>query len=296
MEKFRELGLDGEILKGIADLGFETPSPVQEKAIPVILGEENDLVVLAQTGTGKTAAFGLPLLQKINPDVIGWIRVNDTNINYPLLQTDDDDTYMNTDAEGKYSLSGAIFLHCGNKPDFSDFNNIIYGHHMEKHMMFGDIGEFTKEQYFNEHPYGNLFFDGKDHGIEFYALMQVDAYNETIFNVCPDTSEAKQAYLLEIIDNALYKRELNITEDDHLVLLTTCTSDMTNGRNVLVGRLTDQVYPEKEKAKNLGTGIDQLKDMITNVPVIIWMILIIIVLLLLNRQIGKKGRKKHEKN
>lgn len=222
-------------------------------------------------------------LQKINPDVIGWIRVNDTNINYPLLQTDDDDTYMSTDVEGKYSLSGAIFLHCGNKPDFSDFNNIIYGHHMEKEKMFGDIGKFTDETYFDEHPYGNLFFDGKDYGIEFYALMQVDAYNETIFNVCPDTSEAKQAYLLEIIDNALYKRELNITEDDHLVLLTTCTSDMTNGRNVLVGRLTDQVYPEKEKAKNLGTGIDQLKDMITNVPVIIWMILIIIVLLLLNR-------------
>ena len=235
-------------------------------------------------------------LQKINPDVIGWIRVNDTNINYPLVQTDNDETYMNTDAEGNYSLSGAIFLHCANKPDFSDFDNIIYGHHMEKHMMFGDIGEFTKEQYFNEHPYGNLFFDGKNHGIEFYALLQVDAYNETIFNVCPDTSEAKQAYLLDIIDNALYKRELNITEDDHLVLLTTCTSDMTNGRNVLVGRLTDQVYPEKEKAKNLGTGIDQLKDMITNVPVIIWMILIIIVLLLLNRQLGKKGRKKHEKN
>lgn len=66
MEKFKELGLEGEILKGIADLGFETPSPVQEKVIPVILGEENDLVVLAQTGTGKTAAFGLPLLQKLD--------------------------------------------------------------------------------------------------------------------------------------------------------------------------------------------------------------------------------------
>nr|WP_227461884.1 DEAD/DEAH box helicase [Odoribacter sp. OF09-27XD] len=66
MEKFKELGLEGEILKGIADLGFETPSPVQEKVIPVILGEENDLVALAQTGTGKTAAFGLPLLQKLD--------------------------------------------------------------------------------------------------------------------------------------------------------------------------------------------------------------------------------------
>lgn len=233
-------------------------------------------------------------LQKINPDVIGWIRVNDTNINYPLLQAEDDDTYMNTDAEGKYSLSGAIFLHCANKPDFSDFNSIIFGHHMEKEKMFGDIGNFTDKKYFDKHPYGNLFFNGKNHGIEFYALMQVDAYSETIFNVCPDTVEAKRAYLQKITDNALYKRNLNITEDDHLVLLTTCTSDMTNGRNVLVGRLTDQVYPEKEKAKNLGIGIDKLKDMITNVPIIIWIILIIIVLLLVERQIGKKGRKKYE--
>ena len=233
-------------------------------------------------------------LQKINPDVIGWIRVNDTNINYPLVQTDNDDTYMNTDAEGNYSLSGAIFLHCANKPDFSDFDNIIYGHHMEKHMMFGDIGEFTKEQYFNEHPYGNLFFDGKDHGIEFYALMQVDAYNEKIFNVCLDTPEAKQEYLQEIENNVLYKRDMNITEDDHLVLLTTCTSDMTNGRNILVGRLTDQIYPEKEKAKNVGTGIDELKNAVGKVPVIVWFILIVLVLILIARQIEKKRNKKKE--
>ena len=63
-------------------------------------------------------------LQKINPDVFGWIRINDTNVNYPLLQAEDDDTYMNTDAEGNYSLSGSIFLHCANAPDFSDFNNL----------------------------------------------------------------------------------------------------------------------------------------------------------------------------
>ncbi len=66
MEKFKELGLEGDILKGIKDLGFETPSPVQEKVIPIILEDGNDLVALAQTGTGKTAAFGLPLLQKLD--------------------------------------------------------------------------------------------------------------------------------------------------------------------------------------------------------------------------------------
>ena len=66
MEKFRELGLREELLKAVEELGFAVPTPVQEKVIPVILGEEHDLVALAQTGTGKTAAFGLPLLQKLD--------------------------------------------------------------------------------------------------------------------------------------------------------------------------------------------------------------------------------------
>lgn len=230
-------------------------------------------------------------LQKINPDIIGWIRVNDTNINYPLLQAEDDDTYMNTDAEGKYSLSGSIFLHCANKPDFSDFNNMIYGHHMEKHKMFGDVGMFTDKTYFEKHPYGNLFFDGKDHGVEFYALIQADAYNERIFSICPDDPKAKQAYLQEILDNALYKRNFEITQNDHLVLLITCTSELTNGRNILVGKLSDQIYPEKEKPKSLGTGIDELKEKMRQVLVICWILLLIIVLWITDRKMRKRGKK-----
>ena len=66
MSKFKDLGLDENILKAIADMGFETPSEVQEKAIPILLEKETDIVSLAQTGTGKTAAFGFPMIQKIN--------------------------------------------------------------------------------------------------------------------------------------------------------------------------------------------------------------------------------------
>ena len=68
MNKFEELGLEENLLKAITDMGFETPSDVQEKAIPILLAEDTDLVALAQTGTGKTAAFGFPMLQKINID------------------------------------------------------------------------------------------------------------------------------------------------------------------------------------------------------------------------------------
>ncbi|MGK0251055.1 MAG: ATP-dependent RNA helicase DeaD, partial [Gammaproteobacteria bacterium] len=63
---FDQLGLDAPLLQAIADLGFEKPSEIQEKAIPILLEEDTDMVALAQTGTGKTAAFGFPLLQKID--------------------------------------------------------------------------------------------------------------------------------------------------------------------------------------------------------------------------------------
>jgi len=68
MNKFEQLGLNESLLKAISDLGFENPSEVQEKAIPLLLEKDTDIVALAQTGTGKTAAFGFPLIQKINPD------------------------------------------------------------------------------------------------------------------------------------------------------------------------------------------------------------------------------------
>ena len=66
MKSFQQLGLDAQLLQAITDMGFETPSEVQEKAIPILLEQETDMVALAQTGTGKTAAFGFPLIQKIN--------------------------------------------------------------------------------------------------------------------------------------------------------------------------------------------------------------------------------------
>jgi ATP-dependent RNA helicase DeaD len=66
MTTFKELGLQENLLKAVEDLGFETPSPVQEQTVPMLLQEDIDLVALAQTGTGKTAAFGLPIIQKID--------------------------------------------------------------------------------------------------------------------------------------------------------------------------------------------------------------------------------------
>ena len=68
MKTFEELGVRDEILKAIKEMGYENPMPVQEEVIPYLLGNNNDVVALAQTGTGKTAAYGLPVLQKVDPE------------------------------------------------------------------------------------------------------------------------------------------------------------------------------------------------------------------------------------
>ncbi|MDE6263730.1 MAG: DEAD/DEAH box helicase [Paramuribaculum sp.] len=69
MKTFEELGVRDDLRRAIEELGFENPMPVQEKVIPHLLNEDTDVVALAQTGTGKTAAFGLPVLQRINPEI-----------------------------------------------------------------------------------------------------------------------------------------------------------------------------------------------------------------------------------
>ena len=233
-------------------------------------------------------------LRAINPEVIGWIRVNDTSINYPLLQAQDNEKYVNMDLEGNFSLSGAIFLNCMNAPDFSDFNSIIYGHHMEKNKMFGDIGLFSEEKYFDAHPYGNLFFGGKDHGVEFFAFLTVDAYDD-LFWVCGEGTKERQAYLDDILERALYLRKLEVTTKDRLVLLSTCTTSMTNGRNILVGRLTGEVYPEKEEPLNFGNGVDRLEE-VSGIPGWAWILAAILLVMILTVLVLKLRQRRKNKN
>ena len=102
-------------------------------------------------------------LQALNPEVFCWLTVYGTHIDYPVAQGDSNMKYVNTNAEGNYSLSGSIFLDCGNRNDFSDFNSILFGHHMEKQTMFGEIGLFSDKDYFDARPTGNLYYGGKDH-------------------------------------------------------------------------------------------------------------------------------------
>ena len=218
-------------------------------------------------------------LQAINPEVFSWLNVYGTNIDYPVTQADDNMKYVNTNAEGNYSLSGAIFLDKSNSNDFSDFNNIVYGHHMEKKVMFGEIGNFSEQEMFDTRRYGNLYFDGKDHGIEFFAFVHADAYDGSVFS--PNVSEgARQAYLDNLLELATHKRDIGVTVNDRIVLLSTCSSGSTNGRDILVGKLTGETYPDAFENTNLNDVREALDAVIrASYRNEIWLLMLIPILI-----------------
>lgn len=182
-------------------------------------------------------------LHKINPDVFAWLTVYGTHIDYPVTQAEDNDKYINTSATGEFALYGCPFLDYQNSPDFSDLNNIIYAHHMDKGMMFGDLDLFLEKSFFDEHEYGNLYFGGKQHGLHMFAMIEADAYDFTIYDT-EVTEENQQEYLQHILDEAKFTRDIGVKEGDHIILLSTCAGGLTNLRYILACKLTDETYED----------------------------------------------------
>jgi sortase B len=197
-----------------------------------------------------------------------------------VAQGKDNMKYVDTNAEGQYSLSGSIFLNSYNSSDFSDFNSILYGHHMVKKVMFGEIEYFSEQGMFDSHRYGNLYFDGKDHGIEFFAFFHADAYDSSVFS--PNVKgEHREAYLDGMLAKATNIRDIGVTIEDRIVLLTTCSSSSTNGRDILAGRVTDEVFEDQTMNMTTGdgirqTGLDSLYCLVAEAPVwALWLLLIL---------------------
>jgi sortase B len=191
---------------------------------------------------GEGLSFGE--LQAINPEVIAWLTVYGTHIDYPVAQGPDNMKYVNTDAEGGYSLSGAIFLDSRCSRDFTDFSSILYGHHMEKEALFGEIGLFADRSYFDARRYGKLYYDGRWHGLEFFAFVHADAYDGTVFRAGIEGEGEREAYLGKLLSMASLTRDIGVTISERIVLLSTCSPSSTNGRDILVGRLTDKAYAD----------------------------------------------------
>lgn len=121
----------------------------------------------------------------LSDDMIAWITIDGTNIDYPVMQGNDNVTYLNTDPFGNYSMAGSIFLDSRNAPDFSDAYSLLYGHHMEFGRMFGALDDFLDASYLESHSSGTLIVGrdaGKTYGLSIFASMTASAKDEAVFD------------------------------------------------------------------------------------------------------------------
>ena len=175
-------------------------------------------------------------LAAINPDVIGWITVDNTRIDYPIVQGKDNLEYLNLNVYREYSLAGTVFLDVNNEKHFSDPYNILYGHHMNHGLMFGQVLDFLDKDFFDEHETGTLYLLDATYSVEFFACVRANAYDARILAVNKDP-EKMPAFLSFVKNNAECYREIPLKGNDKVISLVTCESSNTDGRAVLLGRL-----------------------------------------------------------
>lgn len=187
-------------------------------------------------------------LLAINPDVCAWITVDNTKIDYPVLQGETNLTYINTDVYGNFALAGSIYLDSRNTPDFSDPYSLLYGHHMEGGGMFGDLDLFKDKAFFEENRTGTLLVPGKGYDLEIFACLLVSASEDNIFE--PDRWRTDIDGLLDYAEEtAMYVRqetveELRNSQAPLVLALSTCSSEFTDARTIVLAAMQPRMAAE----------------------------------------------------
>lgn len=174
-------------------------------------------------------------LQELSDDAVAWLTIDNTNIDYPVMQGKDNSEYLNRNPYGKYSLSGSIFLDSRCDNEFNDIYSLIYGHHMDYGSMFGALDNFIKPDFFNEHKKGTLItIGGTGYQIDFFACIKAPANEEIIFNPIRSKNNSLLDYLQQNAE--IYEQPLEGGE--HIIALSTCQSAETIERMIVFGTLT----------------------------------------------------------
>ncbi len=178
-------------------------------------------------------------LLKINPDTIGWIRFypEPSEINYPIVQGQDNEYYLHNTFSDNENTLGAIFLNCENRSDFSDKNSIVYGHRMRDGSMFRHLEDYDEKSFWEENPYFYIYTpDGRELTYEIYAAGVVNDTSD-VYRTEFATDEEFQDFLNLAQSYSEYDTGVEVTTQDKVVTLSTCTSASDEHRFVVQGVL-----------------------------------------------------------
>lgn len=169
-------------------------------------------------------------LQSKNSDIYAWIDIPETDVSYPMLRSEEEDFYLNHNADKQQSVYGAIYTQSFNSADFSDFNTIIYGHNMRNGTMFGSLKKYKNQEYFDSHGYINIYTPEKEYNYRVFAAYTFDD-RHILYHFDFSDTEVRKEYINEVVSGkyqGIFNQEVAIAENDKIITLSTCTSDGKN--------------------------------------------------------------------
>lgn len=183
-------------------------------------------------------------LKEQNEDIYAWITVPGTQVDYPVLQSETDNYYLDYNLDHTKGYPGCLYTNACNQKDFSDYHTIIYGHNMKNDTMFGSLHDFEEETFFEEHDTIYVYTEEKRLTYEIYETVKYsDAYIPSQYNV--NSAEGRDRFLQEtgeyLDDGVSHVREnAEIGGEDRLLTLSTCVGGESSRRFLVIGVLREE--------------------------------------------------------
>lgn len=195
-----------------------------------------------QEGEAPEVLEQYKILYNKNKSLIGWLKIADTNIDYPVMQTVDNEYYLSHNLNQEYDKNGSIFLDKDCDVLKPSTNLIVYGHHMQSGKMFGGLDKYSKESYYKEHPtieFDTIYEEGTWE-IMYVFRSKIYASDEIVFKYYQfiDANSEDEFYsnMNEMSKMSLYDTGITASYGDQLLTLSTCDNREADGRFVVVAK------------------------------------------------------------
>lgn len=179
-------------------------------------------------------------LKEEAPNVVGWIMQENTSINYPIMQTDNNDYYLNRLYNDIQNKSGSIYMDYENSSNFNDYNTIIYGHNMNDGAMFASLLEYQKQDYYDANKTMSLLTPDAKYIVEIFGAFIADTNEagteKSPWNLKWEKYEDYSNWLTTMQNRSLINTNVIVSSGDKIITLSTCTPTGKN-RFIVMGKL-----------------------------------------------------------
>ena len=178
------------------------------------------------------AAIDLTALRETNPDVVGWICIPNSKINYPLMQGEDNTFYLEHTWEGNLNPYGSIYLESRNNPDMTDFNTIIYGHNMLNGSMFAGLSNYAYQWHWEWNRYVYIVTDAGVFRYEIFSSYAADVESPA-YGLSFHQTETRVKFIAHALENSQIDTGITPAVTDRIITLSTCTGMGYESRRVV---------------------------------------------------------------